>query len=109
MAGVGREFTAEERSRGGRATQESKRKAKKIRMKDWDDLRDLMLNAGAERVATYLTRAAGEGALKDKEFFDQYLKLLNYFKPKIQAATIEQKGTLNINLTSDKNNLLDEI
>jgi len=47
--------------------------------------------------------------LKDKDFFDQYLKLLNYFKPKIQAATIEQKGTLNINLTSDKNNLLDEI
>ncbi len=96
-------LTQAARRKGGIATRESKKAAKKVRMKDWDDLRELMLNAGADRIARYLNRRN----VSDAEFFEKYLKLLNYFKPKIQSATIEQKGTININITSDIKNVDD--
>jgi len=53
----------------------------------WDALGDFMTDTGAERATRILS------TLNDKEYLEQYGKLLNYFKPKYQNTTIDANVT----------------
>jgi len=53
----------------------------------WDELGDFMTNKGAERAMKVLSK------LDDETYLDQYGKLLNYFKPRHQASTIDANVT----------------
>jgi len=97
----GHNFTKEERSKGGLASARIRKKNGVKKKQDWDNLGDFILHAGAERIDKILKTQT------DDKFMKQYLQLLNYFKPKIQSAIIEQKGSININITSDIKNIED--
>lgn len=54
---------------------------------EWERLGGFITEAGAERVMAYLNSIED-----DREFFDKYERLLNYFKPKMSAGSIEHTG-----------------
>ena len=72
-------FTKEEAKVAG--TKSKRGKGKKTL--EWEQLGDFLTEAGAKRAMKHLM------TLDDEEFFRQYEKLLNYFKPKMSAATID--------------------
>jgi len=57
------------------------------KIKQWEQLGDFMTNKGAERAMKVLSK------LDDETYLDQYGKLLNYFKPRHQASTIDANVT----------------
>lgn len=64
---------------------------------EWEKLGDFITDAGAKRVANYLNSLED-----DKEFFEKYERLLNYFKPKQQSTQVKNEGELSINVNPKK-------
>jgi len=52
---------------------------------DWINLKDFIINEGAERYTKYLK------SLNDKDFADRYEAILNYFKPKHASAQVQNE------------------
>jgi hypothetical protein len=59
-------------------------KGKHKKTLEWEKLSEFITETGAKRIVNYLNSITD-----DKEYFDKYCMLLNYFKPKIQATQIE--------------------
>ncbi|MDH5570377.1 MAG: hypothetical protein OEY89_01350 [Gammaproteobacteria bacterium] len=59
--------------------------AKGKRQQEWEQLGEFLTETGAQRVKAYME------SLNDKEFFEKYKDLLNYFKPKMQSTSIDAK------------------
>ncbi len=55
---------------------------KSAKTKQWEALGDFLTDEGANRAMKVLEN------LSDKDFLDQYGKLLNYFKPKMQNTQL---------------------
>ncbi len=51
--------------------------------KQWNQLGDFITAKGAERAMNILN------TLDDSDYLDQYGKLLNYFKPRLQATSLD--------------------
>ena len=94
-------LTAEERSRGG--INGGKKPANRKKAEEWDTLKNYMLKGATTKVKQYLDTLEGE------DFYTEYCKLLNYFKPKMQSTQLESKGEININIIHPDTKLLDKI
>ena len=60
--------------------------------KQWEALGDFMTQSGAKKAMRIIND------LEDVEFLEQYGKLLNYFKPRIQQNNIDFSGFDEINV-----------
>ena len=58
--------------------------SKNKKTKEWEQLGEFITNEGAKRVIKYL-----HSIKDDKEFFDKYTLLINYFKPKMQSTQLD--------------------
>jgi len=58
---------------------------KSAKTKQWEQLGDFLTDAGAKRAMEVLND------LSDKDYLEQYGKLLNYFKPRMQSSSIDAK------------------
>jgi hypothetical protein len=68
------------------------------RTKQWDELGKAILEGHAERANTVLA------SLDDEKFIDQYCKLLEYFRPKLQRSEVKQDtGPVEIRIVRDYN------
>ena len=67
--------------------------SKSRRTIEWEKLGDFITDAGAKRVAKYLN-----GLEDDKEFFEKYERLLNYFKPRMQSTQIDADVKADVNI-----------
>lgn len=57
--------------------------ARNKRTVEWDKLGGFITEEGAKRVMKYLNSIED-----DKEFFEKYERLLNYFKPRMQSTSL---------------------
>jgi len=60
---------------------------KHIKTKQWEQLGDFLTDAGAKRAMDILND------LPDDEYLDQFGKLLNYFKPRMQSTQLDANVT----------------
>ena len=61
--------------------------AKNQRTVEWERLGEFMTVEGATRAKSYLL-----GIKDDAEFFERYMDLLNYFKPRMAQSQVETIG-----------------
>lgn len=66
------------------ASEAGSKKGKHLKTLQWENLSNYIIEDGAERIVKYLNEIKD-----DKEYFDKYCMLLNYFKPKQQATQLE--------------------
>lgn len=71
-----------------------KLKGKHVKSKMWEELGASMTEEWSEKIKEYGNSLIDDGDLK--EFKNLYLDLLNYFKPKHQATTIDSNEGINI-------------
>jgi len=57
------------------------------RTAEWEKLGDFMTVEGAQRAKAYLNSIKD-----DSEFFERYMDLLNYFKPRMAQSQVEHTG-----------------
>jgi hypothetical protein len=57
--------------------------SKNVKTVEWEQLGDFLTDKGAKRAMKVLDE------LDDESYLDQYGKLLNYFKPKMQSSTLD--------------------
>jgi len=73
-------FTNKERAaKAGRKS----RRGQGVKNQQWDELGDFITAKGAKRAMGILA------TLNDEDYLDQYGKLLNYFKPRLQATSLD--------------------
>jgi hypothetical protein len=58
--------------------------------KQWDQIGDYIVNNGAERIIKYMD------TLEGKAFFEAYVAILEYFKPKQKRTENENERDVNI-------------
>lgn len=63
-----------------------------VKSKQWKALGDFITQEGAARAMKILNE------MPEEQYLEQYGKLLNYFKPRMQSAQVETKGEININI-----------
>jgi len=76
------------------ASRAGKMGGKHLKTKQWEQLGDFITQEGAKRAMMVLDN------MNDEDYLDHYGKLLNYFKPRLQSATlnakVEAKGEIEI-------------
>ncbi len=77
--------------------------SKNTKTKQWRNLSKMMLQTGALRLRKIMTE------MNDEDFVETYLKLLQYFKPKIQSTKIASKGKIAIQIISEDTDILDKV
>ncbi|MFH1327385.1 MAG: hypothetical protein ABIH76_00810 [Candidatus Bathyarchaeota archaeon] len=67
--------------------------AKNVKTQQWEAIGEFLTTQGAERLVTYLNTC------EEKDYADTYLKILEYFKPKLARRELTGPGgeTLTIN------------
>jgi len=75
-------FTTETAKKAG-----AKRGQTYQKLKQWEQLGDFLTDAGAKRAMDILND------LPDDEYLDQFGKLLNYFKPRMQSTQLDANVT----------------
>lgn len=73
-----------------------------IKTKQWGKIANYMLDKGSKRMLEIM------GGMEDKEFADTYLKLIQYFRPRMQSTQLKSEGTTTIHVVSEKE-LLDKV
>lgn len=85
------------------ARRAGQRSGKTKKTKQWEALGDFITDAGAKRAMDILSK------LPEKEFIDQYTKLLSYFKPKLSSTQLQAEQSININLIDNEEGAYDDI
>jgi len=74
---------------------ETSKRGKGVKTEQWEQLGQFVTESGAARAMQIL------GTLDDEDYLEQYGKLLNYFKPKMTASTIDASVKGDIGVTGD--------
>ena len=69
---------------------EASKKGKHAKSKQWEALGDFMTQSGAKKAMDIIN------GLDDAEFLEQYGKLLNYFKPRMQSTELKGDSAIHI-------------
>lgn len=77
---------------------EASKKGKHAKSKQWEELGDFMTQAGADKAMRILNE------LPDDEFLDQFGKLLNYFKPRMQSTELTGNKAIQIKVNVPEDN-----
>jgi len=70
-----------------------RKSGKPKRTKQWEQLGEFITQKGAERAMNVLDK------LNDADYLEQYGRLLNYFKPRLQSSAVKTEGTIEIKIT----------
>lgn len=71
------------------------RRGKSVKTKQWELLGEKITNEYTERVFKYF-----DSLKDDKDFYQAYLNILEYFRPKLQRTELSgENGVVNIHLT----------
>jgi len=88
---------------------EAGRKGGKVKKYDeaWLRLGHKLTGDHAEHIRKYMNKLIREG--RDDEFFENYLKLLQYFKPKVMAHAVKTQTEITFRFESGDKELFEDI
>lgn len=77
--------------------------SKNAKTQAWERLGNFMTTKGSKRMLKIMEQ------MSDEDYANVYLKMAQYFKPKMQASTVQQKGEINVTIASDDKDLIDKV
>jgi len=67
--------------------------AKNVKTQQWEAIGEFLVQQGSERMLNYLN------SCDDKEYSETFLRILEYFKPKLARTDTNVSGDVNLKIT----------